>query len=224
MGSCGSTRCMLGFCRISQHIAMISATSVLWIAACSSAGTRVLFQQYPSCWHCALLPLCLSDLWPYCSTEQNCYPNLYLSASLWLEWCMKTMPARGTWSSFLSAYIMARVGRDLKDHETPTSPAAGRPTNLHISDQPRLPRAPSNLAFNTSTDGRGIHSFSGQLFQHLSTLCVNYFPLTSNLNLPSFNFKPFPLVLLLSTLSKSWLWELFEAFCLHVTCYSCQFN
>ena len=28
-------------------------------------------------------------------------------------------------------------------------------------------------------------------------------PLTSNLNLPSFNFKPFPLVLLLSTLSKS---------------------
>ena len=43
----------------------------------------------------------------------------------------------------------------------------------------------------------GIHSLSGQLFQHLTTLSVNNFPLTSNLNLPSFNFKPFPFVLLL---------------------------
>jgi len=44
-------------------------------------------------------------------------------------------------------------------------PATGRAANFHISDQPRLPRAPSNLAFNTSTDGWGIHSLSGQLFQ-----------------------------------------------------------
>jgi len=44
---------------------------------------------------------------------------------------------------------------------------------LHISDQPRLPRAPSNLALNTSRDGQGIHSLSGQLFQHLTTLSVN---------------------------------------------------
>ena len=64
---------------------------------------------------------------------------------------------------------MDRVGRDLKDHEAPT-PATGRATNLHIQCQTRLPRAPSNLALNTSRDGRGIHSPSGQLFQHLTTL------------------------------------------------------
>ena len=45
----------------------------------------------------------------------------------------------------------------------------------------------------------------GSLFQHLTTLLVKNFPLTSNLNLPSFNLKLFPLVLLLSTLSKSFL-------------------
>ena len=43
-------------------------------------------------------------------------------------------------------------------------PTTGRATNLPFSYQPRLPGAPSNLAFNTSTDGRGIHSLSGQLF------------------------------------------------------------
>jgi len=46
--------------------------------------------------------------------------------------------------------------------------------------------------------GRGIFCPSGQLFQHLTTLIVKNFPLTSNLNLPSFNLKP--LVLLLPTL------------------------
>jgi len=51
--------------------------------------------------------------------------------------------------------------------------------------------------------GWGIHSLSGQLFQHLTALIVKNFPLTSNLSLPSFNFKPFPLVLLSSALSKS---------------------
>jgi len=34
---------------------------------------------------------------------------------------------------------------------------------------------------NTSTDGRGIHSLSGQLFQHLPPLIANNVPLTSNL-------------------------------------------
>uniref|UniRef100_A0A669QQB0 Ankyrin repeat domain 61 n=1 Tax=Phasianus colchicus TaxID=9054 RepID=A0A669QQB0_PHACC len=58
-----------------------------------------------------------------------------------------------------------------------------------------LPRTPSNLALNTSRDGQGIHSLSGQLFQHLTTLSVKNFPLMSNLNLPSLNLKPFPLVL-----------------------------
>ena len=40
--------------------------------------------------------------------------------------------------------------------------------------------------------GWGIHSLSGQLFQHLSTLIVKNFPLISNVNLPSFDLKPFP--------------------------------
>ena len=52
-----------------------------------------------------------------------------------------------------------------------------RATNLHTQYQPRLPTAPSNLVFNTSTDGQGIHSLSGQLFQHLPTLSANNFPL-----------------------------------------------
>ena len=92
---------------------------------------------------------------------------------------------------------MAWVGRALKDHKTPTPPPPHhrQATNLHISYQPRLPRAPSNLALNTSRDGRGSHSLSGQLLQHLTTLIGKNFPLTSNLNLPSFNLKPFPLVL-----------------------------
>ena len=72
-------------------------------------------------------------------------------------------------------------------------PATGRATNLHISYQPRLPRAPSNLALNTSRNGWGIHSLSGQLFQHLTTLTVKNFPLTSNLSLPFFNLKTFAL-------------------------------
>ena len=33
------------------------------------------------------------------------------------------------------------------------------------------------------------HSLSGQLFQHLTTLSVENFPLTSNLNLPSLSFR-----------------------------------
>ena len=65
------------------------------------------------------------------------------------------------------------------------------------------PRAPSSLALNTSRDGRGIHSLSGQLFLHLTALIAKNFPLTSNLNLPCLNFKPFSLVLLLSAVSKS---------------------
>ena len=58
--------------------------------------------------------------------------------------------------------------------------------------------------------GRGIHSLSGQpvpVPHH--PLCEN-FPLTSKLNLPSFSFKPFLLVLLLSTCQNNWL-----TFCLY---------
>ena len=54
---------------------------------------------------------------------------------------------------------MARVGRDLQDHKSPAPPPQARPQT--ISYQPRLPRAPSSLALNTSRDGRGIHSLSG---------------------------------------------------------------
>ena len=50
----------------------------------------------------------------------------------------------------------------------------------------------SNLALNTSRDRASTTSLDS-LF---TTLLVKNFPLTSNLNLPSFNLKPFPLVLL----------------------------
>jgi len=68
-------------------------------------------------------------------------------------------------------------------------PTPCRATNLHVSYQPRLPRATSNLALNTSTYGRGIHSLSGQLIQHLTTLIVKNFPLISNLKLQCRAFK-----------------------------------
>ena len=68
-------------------------------------------------------------------------------------------------------------------------PAMGRAA-IH---QIRLPRAPSNLAF--SAPGMGHHSFSGQLCQGLTALWVKNFCLISNLSLPSFNLKLFPLVL-----------------------------
>jgi len=50
--------------------------------------------------------------------------------------------------------------------------------------------------------GWGIHSFSGQLCQHLTALSSKNCPQTSNLNL-SFSLKPFPLVLSLSSCLKS---------------------
>uniref|UniRef100_A0A8C2T2L6 P53 and DNA damage regulated 1 n=2 Tax=Coturnix japonica TaxID=93934 RepID=A0A8C2T2L6_COTJA len=62
--------------------------------------------------------------------------------------------------------------------------------------------APSNLALNTSKDGASTTSL-GSLFQALTTLLVKNFPLTSNLNLPSFNSKPFPRVLLLSAIDTA---------------------
>ena len=98
---------------------------------------------------------------------------------------------------------MTWVGRDLKDHESPT------PTTCTMGHQPphliptQAAQDPTSLALNTSRDGRGIHSLSGQLFQHLTPLIVKNFPLISNINLLSFNLKPFPLVLLLSTLASS---------------------
>jgi len=48
--------------------------------------------------------------------------------------------------------------------------------------------------------GWGIHSLLGQPVQCVTTLWEKSFLLISNLNLPSLSFKPFPLVLSLSTL------------------------
>ena len=77
--------------------------------------------------------------------------------------------------------------------------ATGSVANRQIKYQIRLPRAPSNLALNTSRD-RSSTALPGKLFQCFTTLSVKNFPLTSNLNLPSFSLKPFPLLLALFTL------------------------
>jgi len=89
---------------------------------------------------------------------------------------------------------MAWVGWDLKDHEAP-SPCcrqSSQPPHLIPAQVAQGPIQPGLEHLH----GWGIHSLSGQLFQHLTILIVKTFPLTFNLTLSSFNFKPFPLVLL----------------------------
>ena len=85
---------------------------------------------------------------------------------------------------------MARVGRDHKDHEAPIPQCrqGHQPPHLILYQAAQDPIQPGL----EHLQGWGIHSLSGQLFQHLTTLIVKNFPLTSNLNLPSFNLKPFP--------------------------------
>jgi len=56
----------------------------------------------------------------------------------------------------------------------------------------RLLRAPSNLTLNVSKDGVST-TYPGNLFQCINTLVVKNFLLMSNLILPSFSLKPFPL-------------------------------
>ena len=68
---------------------------------------------------------------------------------------------------------------------------------LSASPQPRLPKAPSNLALGTTRNGASIASL-GSLCQCLTTPRVKTFLLTSSQNLSSFNLKTFPLVLSLS--------------------------
>ena len=63
--------------------------------------------------------------------------------------------------------------------------------------QTGLPRAPSNVALNSSRDGAPTASL-GSSFQCLTTLWVKNFFLTSNQNLLSFSLKPFPFVLSVS--------------------------
>ena len=103
---------------------------------------------------------------------------------------------------------MACVGRDLKDHEAPT------PRHRQGHQPPHF--IPAQAAQGPIQPGlEHLQGWTGhpQLLwaavQHLTTLIGKNFPLAPNLNFPSFNFKPFPLVLLLSTLSKSWLWFLY---------------
>jgi len=71
-----------------------------------------------------------------------------------------------------------------------------------ISNQLRVLRAPSHLAWNGSRDGASPISL-GSLGQGLTTLSMNKFFLSSSLNLPSFSLKPSPLVLSLQALLKS---------------------
>ena len=95
---------------------------------------------------------------------------------------------------------MAWVGRDLKDHQLqpPCCRQDHQPPYLVLDQAAQGPIQPGF----EHLQGWGIHSLSGQLFQHLTTLIAKNFLLISNLNFPSFNLKPFPLVLPLSTLVK----------------------
>jgi len=71
-----------------------------------------------------------------------------------------------------------------------------------IFHQPRVLRAPSNLALNVAREGAATASL-GNLGQGLTTLMGKNFFLISNLNLPSVSLEPFPLVQSLHTLGKS---------------------
>jgi len=82
------------------------------------------------------------------------------------------------------------VGRDLEGHLVPNPPAMGR----DIFHQPRVLRAPSNLALSTAREGAATASL-GNLGQGLTTLMGKNFFLIPDLNLPSFSLQPFSLVL-----------------------------
>ena len=104
--------------------------------------------------------------------------------------------------------------------EAQNGPGWKGPQGSWISNPPPPPQAePPTSIFNTRPSCPGPHptwpwtppgmdgastTSLGSLFQNLTTLIVKNFPLISSLTLPFFNIKPFPLVLLLSTLSKSW--------------------
>jgi len=115
------------------------------------------------------------------------------------QWCVADIREIHQMSSGSQNHRSGQVGRDLKDHESPAPlPPAGLPTST-FNIAPGCPGPHPTSPW--TPPGMGHLS---NLFQHLTTLIVKNFSLTSNLNLPSFNLKPFPLVLLLSTLSKSW--------------------
>ena len=89
---------------------------------------------------------------------------------------------------------MAWVGKDHSAHPVPTPCyVQGR----HSPDQAAQSHIQPGLE---CLQGWGIHSLLGQPVQCITTLWEKSFLLISNLNLPSLSFKPFPLVLSLSTL------------------------
>ena len=77
-------------------------------------------------------------------------------------------------------------------------PAMGR----DISNQIRVLRAPSNLAWNGSSNGASPTSL-GNLGLGLTTLSINNFFLRSSINVPSSSLKPLLLVQLLQALIES---------------------
>jgi len=68
-----------------------------------------------------------------------------------------------------------------------------RAMDRDIFHQPRVLRAPSNLALSTAREGAATAS-PRNLGQGLTTLMGKNFFLLSDLNLPSFSLKPSPLV------------------------------
>ena len=95
---------------------------------------------------------------------------------------------------------MARAGRDLKDHEAPT------PHHRQGHQPPHV--IPAHAAQGPIQPGlEHLQGWTGHPQPLWAAVPAPHhshskeLPLTSNLNLPSFNLKPFPLALLLSTLS-----------------------
>lgn len=96
---------------------------------------------------------------------------------------------------------MAYVERDLSDHQIPSPlPQAGLPAT-RSNTRSDFPWAPQPRLEHLQ--GWGIYNLTGKPVpaphHSLSKNC----PLTSNLNLPFFSLKPFPLVLSLSNNVKS---------------------
>ena len=88
---------------------------------------------------------------------------------------------------------MAWIGRDLKDHESPTPLQQARlPTSISNTRSGCPGPHPPGLEH---LQGRGSHNLSGQPVPAPHYSHSKELPLISNLNLPSFNLKPFPNVL-----------------------------
>lgn len=104
--------------------------------------------------------------------------------------CSQGSPEHGSTVSLTCRMIW--VGMYLRVHLVP-APRHEQECHHWI----RLPRTSSNLVLNTFRYGASTASL-GNLFQCLSILIAKNFLLTSDLNLPSFRWKTFPLVLSLT--------------------------